>query len=112
MDGADKSVSREGTASNPLRVYFDSIKEGPGVWKWVHYFEPYHRHLSKFVGHPVTVVEIGVYSGGSMPMWRNYFGTGCHIHGVDIQPECKLYEDAHTSIHIGEPGGPRVLAPV
>jgi hypothetical protein len=72
------------------------------VWKWRHYFEAYHRHLSKFVGHPVTVVEVGVYSGGSMPMWRHYFGTSCRIHGVDIQPECKAYEDTHTTIHIGD----------
>jgi len=102
MDSADVSDRREGAAPNPLRAYFDNIKEGPGVWKWLHYFEPYHRHLAKFVGHPVTVVEIGLYSGGSMRMWRNYFGPGCHIHGVDIQPECKVYEDAHTSIHIGD----------
>src|SRR5450432_1099775 len=69
---------------NPLQSYFDGITEGPGVWKWRHYFEIYHRHLHKFVGRDVTVVEVGVYSGGSLPMWRNYFGNGCRIHGVDI----------------------------
>src|SRR5262252_4022229 len=39
----------------PLRAYFDEVKEGPGVWKWLHYFELYDRHLRKFVGRPVTV---------------------------------------------------------
>jgi hypothetical protein len=87
---------------NPLRAYFDSIEEGPGVWKWQHYFEPYHHHLHKFVGRVVVVVEIGVYSGGSLAMWRHYFGEGIRIHGVDIQAECKVYEDAHTTIHIGD----------
>src|ERR1700733_14666478 len=53
---------------NPLRLYFDEIREGPGVWKWLHYFEIYHRHLAKFVGRQITMVEVGVYSGGSMPM--------------------------------------------
>ena len=101
-DRADEPGRQEEAAPNPLRTYFDNVKEGPGVWKWLHYFELYHRHLSKFVGQPVTVVEVGVYSGGSMPMWRHYFGTGCQIHGVDIQPECKVYEDAHTTIHIGD----------
>jgi hypothetical protein len=89
-------------AANPLRTYFDGVKEGPGVWKWLHYFEIYHRHLQKFVGRPVTIVEVGVYSGGSMPMWRSYFGSGCHVHGVDIQEECKAYEDSSTTIHIGD----------
>ena len=87
---------------NPLRAYFDAVQEGPGVWKWLHYFEPYHRHLQKFVGRPVTVVEVGIYSGGSLPMWRHYFGQGCRVHGVDIQEECKVYEDSQTTIHIGD----------
>lgn len=89
-------------ATNPIRAYFDGITEGPGIWKWSHYFDIYHRHLSKFIGRPVTVVEIGVYSGGSLPMWRHYFGSGCHVHGVDIQPECKVYENGYTTIHIGD----------
>lgn len=88
--------------ANPLRQYFDSISEGPGIWKWLHYFEPYHRHLSKFVGRPVTIVEVGVFSGGSMPMWREYFGDECHVHGIDIQPECRVYENGYTTIHIGD----------
>lgn len=88
--------------SNPLRAYFDAMREGPGVWKWLHYFELYHRHLHKFVGRPVTVVEVGVFSGGSMPMWRHYFGKDCLVHGIDIQKECKAYENSYTTIHIGD----------
>jgi Methyltransferase domain len=95
-------VPRQDDAPNPLRAYFDAIKEGAGVWKWLHYFELYHRHLHKFIGRPVSVVEVGVYSGGSMPMWRHYFGEDCRVHGVDIQEECKVYEDSHTTIHIGD----------
>lgn len=95
------AVRGEHDYPNPLRGYFDGIKEGPGVWKWLHYFELYHRHLHKFVGREVTVVEVGVYSGGSMQMWRRYFGEGCRVHGVDIQEECKVFEDSVTTIHIG-----------
>ncbi len=51
-----------------LRAYFDAVTEGPGVWKWLHYFEIYQRHLAKFVGRPVTIVEVGVFSGGSLLM--------------------------------------------
>lgn len=87
---------------NPLRAYFDGVKEGPGVCKWLHYFECYHRHLQKFVGRAVNVVEVGVHSGGSLPMWRHYFGEGCRVHGVDIQKECMVYQDSHTTIYIGD----------
>lgn len=90
--------------ANPLRHYFDSVSEGPGIWKWLHYFEIYHRHLSRFVGQSPSLVEVGVYSGGSLGMWRHYLGEGTHIHGVDIQPDCRVYEDANTSIHIGDQG--------
>lgn len=88
--------------SNPLRVYFEQHKAGRGIWKWKHYFDIYHRHLAKFVGRPVHVCEIGVYSGGSLEMWRDYFGEGCRIYGVDLQDACKAYENEYTRIFIGD----------
>ena len=98
----DQLAKGNDAATNPLRAYFDGINEGPGVWKWLHYFDVYHRHLSKFMGRHVTVVEVGVYSGGSLRMWREYFGADCRVHGVDIQSECKAYEDSYITIHIGD----------
>jgi hypothetical protein len=94
-------------ADNPLLSYFESYKEGPGIWKWQHYFEIYHRYFQKFIGVPLHVLEIGVYSGGSLDMWKNYFGQQCHIHGVDIQNECKEYEDDQVQIKIGDQGDRR-----
>ena len=89
-------------ASNPLEAYFDSHREGQGIWKWRHYFEIYHRHFAKFVGREVHVLEIGVYSGGSLPMWKDYFGSQCRVYGVDIQEACKSYEDESVQILIGD----------
>jgi len=89
-------------SSNPLREYFDSHKTGRGIWKWTHYFEIYHRHFSKFIGREVHVVEVGVFSGGSLDMWKAYFGPRCHVYGVDIEPACKTYEDERTKIFIGD----------
>jgi hypothetical protein len=91
---------------NPLLSYFDAHTEGPGIWKFRHYFEIYHRHFAKFVGQEVNVVEIGVYSGGSLNMWKEYFGERSHIHGVDIQEACRAYEDDRVSIHIGDQADP------
>lgn len=91
---------------NRLLELFEANREGPGIWKWRHYFEAYDRHLSDFVGRAPTVVEIGVYSGGSLAMWREYFGRGCRIVGVDIEEACREYEGPSIEIAIGDQGDP------
>ncbi|MGB4712153.1 MAG: class I SAM-dependent methyltransferase [Fuerstiella sp.] len=88
--------------SNPLWKYFCEHTEGPGIWKWTHYFDIYHRHLARFRGQQATLVEVGIYSGGSLGMWKSYFGSGVHIHGVDIEEACKCYEDEQITVHIGD----------
>lgn len=100
-------VAQAGSASipadtNPLWDYFSKHHTGPGIWKWQHYFDIYHRHLAQFRNRRPTIVEVGVYSGGSLGMWQNYFGDGCKIHGVDIEKACKCYESKGISIHIGD----------
>src|SRR5205823_12359912 len=55
-------------APNPILSYFNAHTEGPGIFKWMHYFDIYQRHFSKFVGREVHVLEVGVYSGGSLSM--------------------------------------------
>src|SRR5690242_10419553 len=42
--------------SNPLREFFDSRKQGPGIWKWNHYFDIYDRHFRRFRGQEVHVL--------------------------------------------------------
>ena len=88
----------------PLRRHFEAHREGPGIWKWLHYFELYERHLQRFVGRPVNVLEIGVFSGGSLGMWHEYFGAGCTVYGVDIEPACRAYAGERTKVLIGDQG--------
>ena len=38
--------------------YFDSVDAGPGIWKWSHYFDVYHKHLARFRGTNATIVEV------------------------------------------------------
>jgi len=90
------------SGENPLRDFFERRKVGPGIWKWTHYFDIYHQHLKKFRGRPVHVLEVGIYSGGSLQMWREYFGPDAVLYGVDIEPSCKAYEDDKTHIFIGD----------
>ena len=87
---------------NPLREYFDSHLHGRGIWKWRHYFDIYHRHLARFRGREVHVLEIGVYSGGSLEMWKTYFGPCASIYGVDLEKACEAYNDNRTKIFVGD----------
>lgn len=86
---------------NPLREYFE---KNPGrlIHKWVHYFDIYHRHFARFRRQPVTVVEFGVYHGGSLQMWKEYFGPEARIVGVDIDPACRSLEEDRVEVHIGD----------
>jgi SAM-dependent methyltransferase len=88
--------------TNRLRQFFDARQSGRGIWKWLHYFDIYERHFAKFAGRDVGVLEIGVYSGGSLEMWREYFGARCRVYGVDLQEACRAYENAYTKIYIGD----------
>lgn len=99
--GSPQSETRL-SPSNHLREYFENHTQGPGIVKWVHYFDLYQRHFAKFVDREVNLLEIGIYSGGSLEMWRSYFGLRCHIYGVDIEKACKIYENSYTTIVIGD----------
>jgi len=98
-----------GTAAEKTRLeaYFDAHTTGRGLWKWRHYFPIYERFFSGFVGQPVRFMEIGVYSGGSVQMWRDYFGPQSEIIGVDIEPACRAYEENGIQILIGDQGDPK-----
>jgi len=71
------------------------------IHKWHHYFEIYERHFQRFKNRKIVILEIGVYKGGSLEMWRRYFGPQCQIIGIDINPLCKRFEDENTKIFIG-----------
>ena len=60
--------------------------------KWVKYFDVYEENFLKFKGKNITFVEIGVSNGGSLEIWKKYFGPNSKIIGIDINPECKKFE--------------------
>jgi hypothetical protein len=95
---------------NELREYFEAHSEGNGIWKFDHYFDFYHRYLSKFINAPITLLEIGIYSGGSLPMWRKFFGPSARIWGVDIEPACASYASEGIEVFIGSQADREFLA--
>lgn len=86
---------------NPLEKYFRQNSKRL-IHKWVHYFDIYDRHFSRFRGQRIVVVEFGVSHGGSLQMWRDYFGRRARIYGVDIDPRSKQFQGRHTKVFIGD----------
>lgn len=86
---------------NDLEKYFTE-NTGRLIHKWKHYFEIYDRHFSRFRDREVHVVEFGVSQGGSLQMWKEYFGPKAKIFGIDINPHCKKFEDEQVEIFIGD----------
>jgi hypothetical protein len=85
---------------NDLEVYFKNNTERV-IDKWQHYFEIYERHFSKYRGKEVVLLEIGTFQGGSLQMWKHYFGDKARIYGIDINPDCKQVEEENVEIIIG-----------
>jgi hypothetical protein len=77
---------------------------GRQVVKSSHFPEAHQRHLARFVGTEVDLVEIGVDRGGSLQLWRSYLGRGARVFGVDIDPRCQAYEEEGITVHIGDQG--------
>lgn len=80
--------------------------------KWHHYFEIYDRHFAQFRERDITLLEIGVSGGGSLEIWRKYFGSNARIFGLDINPDCKRFETLGTRVFIGDQGDPGFLEQV
>lgn len=84
MENTKKMDSKPG---NDLENYFTN-NTNLLIHKWMHYFDVYDRHFSKYRGKDIVLVEVGVFQGGSLQMWRDYFGPGAKIYGIDNNKKC------------------------
>jgi hypothetical protein len=86
--------------TSDLETYFRK-NDDRLIHKWNHYFDIYEQHFSRFRNKEIVIVEIGVSQGGSLQMWKDYFGDKAKIYGVDIHPKCKDLEEENIEIFIG-----------
>jgi hypothetical protein len=123
--GTDRSLANEcyrlafylgddpvGLANNPLFAYFIGHRSGRTLDKWVHYFPIYDHHLSRFRNQAPSVLEIGVFEGGSLSMWDRYFGSSSKLVGLDIDPAAAGKVDPRMTVVIGDQSDPAVLESV
>ena len=80
--------------------------------KWFHYFDIYERHFDRFREKKPVILEIGVKGGGSLMMWKAYFGVGAQVIGLDIDPACARHANDGFDIFIGSQDDPCVLGSI
>ncbi len=97
--------------TNPL---FDAFSADTNVHKWHHYFDIYTRHFDQYRDRPIKMLEIGVFRGGSLRMWKDYFHPDSTIVGIDVDKTCKAHEiaDQNVFVRIGSQADSKFLAKV
>jgi len=72
--------------------------------KYDTYFPVYERLLNGYRGKEIVLVEVGVFQGGSLFMWREFLGKKARIIGIDLNPDAREWEKHGFEIHIGDQG--------
>jgi hypothetical protein len=79
------------------------------IYRWSHYFDIYERHFNRFRNKAPLVLEIGVAKGGSLAMWKDYFGADSRVVGIDIDPDCRAHAGPGIDVRIGSQDDERFL---
>jgi hypothetical protein len=79
---------------------FQQSKKSSG--KHEKYFDVYDKIFERFRNKKITFVEVGVLNGGSLEIWKKYFHEDSRIIGIDLNPECKKFEEKGVEIFIGD----------
>lgn len=92
-------MSDESTYRSFMKSSYFSLKHS-------NYFPIYDELLLKFVGRPITFLEIGILDGGSLFMWRDFLGENARIIGVDLNPKAVKWREHGFEIFIGDQSDP------
>ena len=98
----------------PDNELFSIFSADTNVHKWHHYFDIYMRHFNQYRSAPIRMLEIGVFRGGSLRMWKQFFHPDSTIVGIDIDKSCQAHEiaDQNVYVRIGSQADPNFLAEV
>jgi len=84
--------------SESLKCFFKSPLRSS---KYSNYFKVYDQLFSSYKNKKIVFLEIGVGNGGSLFMWRKFFGKKARIVGIDLNPDTKKLEKYGFEIYIG-----------
>ena len=70
--------------------------------KHKHYFNIYDTLFKTYQKKTINFVEIGIFSGGSLFMWKDFFGKKARIIGIDLTQAAKRFEKYGFEIFIGD----------
>lgn len=101
---------RPRSTSDLGRMFFDH--KGRIAHKWADNLDIYDRYFAPFRNSDVIMLEIGVSLGGSLELWRRYFGDKATIFGIDIDPACASRFDRPNQVRIGSQADPVFLRSV
>lgn len=110
LDPAERVRVSAAANSGVAKAFF--AHQGRIVNKWIHYLDIYDRHFAAYRNTPIRMLEIGVSKGGSLDLWREYFGANATIFGIDVNPECAGYATPPNQIRIGSQDDPLFLRSV
>ncbi len=98
----------------PDNELFRIFSADTNVHKWHHYFDIYSKYFERYRDRPITMLEIGVFRGGSLRMWKEYFHPDSMIVGIDVDTSCQAHEiaDQNVFVRIGSQADPTFLASV
>ena len=107
----DISLMREGYMGNDApEGYFKAYTElnrlgllsGTDKSDRVHnYLNKYEFFLNRWKDEPITLLELGIFRGESLLLWRDYFQKA-QIIGVDINPQCARFAADRVRVEISD----------
>ena len=105
-------LAAAGIASNPIYQLWRAMPQG---LKWTHYFETYEAVFGARRDTPMRILEIGVFEGASLRLWKSYFRHAeTSVVGIDIERACARFDAPSDRIHvrIGSQADDKFLASV
>ena len=79
--------------------------QGLVAHKFPHHMMIYDRLFASFRENPdISIIEIGIANGGSLQLWRKYFGENASVIGIDIQDKTELATQSGAKIFVGDQG--------
>lgn len=92
-------------SSNPFVEWVDGHRAGLVVAKSSRALDLYHEYFYTWRGKETHLMEIGISNGGSLEMWKAYFGPELRVTGIECCPYAGMTErvqDERTIIMIGD----------